>query len=91
VTVDVARRVVVHGQVQGVFFRDSCRAEARDTGVRGWVTNAPDGTVHAHFEGSPDGVARLVAWVHHGPRHADVEHVDVVDVPPEGMPGFEVR
>ncbi len=88
---DVARRVVVHGLVQGVFFRDSCRTEARDAGVRGWVTNAPDGTVRAHFEGAADAVDRLVAWVRHGPRHADVERVDVDDVPPEGMAGFEVR
>ena len=88
---DVARRVVVHGLVQGVFFRDSCRAEARDAGVRGWVTNASDGTVRAHFEGAAGAVDRLVAWVRHGPRHADVERVEVDDVPPEGMAGFEVR
>ena len=43
----VARHVVVHGRVQGVFFRDSCRREAQHAGVAGWVFNASDGTVHA--------------------------------------------
>jgi acylphosphatase len=91
VSADVAKRVVVHGLVQGVFFRDSCRGEARDAGVRGWVTNAADGTVQAHFEGPAPAVERLVAWVHHGPPHADVDRVEVEDVPPEELSRFEVR
>ena len=48
-----ARRVVVRGLVQGVFFRDTCRREAMGHDVVGWVSNEPDGTVHAHFEGPP--------------------------------------
>jgi acylphosphatase len=91
VSVDVARRVVVHGRVQGVFFRDSCRREARNVGVTGWVTNAADGTVQAHFEGASDAVDRLVAWARHGPPYAHVQRLDVEDVPPEGLTGFEVR
>jgi len=86
-----ACEVVVHGMVQGVFFRDSCRAEARAAGVAGWVTNAYDGTVHARFEGDSDAVDRLVAWAHRGPRHAIVDRVDVTWVLPEGLTGFEVR
>ena len=86
-----AREVVVHGMVQGVFFRDSCRSEARVAGVAGWVTNASDGTVQARFEGDPESVERMVAWARHGPRHADVERVDVREVEPEGLTGFEVR
>jgi acylphosphatase len=86
-----AREVVVRGMVQGVFFRDSCRSEARAAGVAGWVTNASDGTVHARFEGDPGAVERMVAWSRHGPRHADVERVDVREVEPEGLTGFEVR
>ena len=86
-----AREVVVHGMVQGVFFRDSCRSEARAAGVAGWVTNASDGTVRARFEGDREAVERMVAWSRHGPRHADVERVDVRDVEPQGLTGFEVR
>jgi acylphosphatase len=87
----VARRVTVHGQVQGVFFRDSTRRRAQAAGVAGWVANRPDGTVEAHFEGSPEDVEVLVAYARRGPRGADVAHVDVRDVPPEGLSGFEVR
>ena len=86
-----ARRVRVHGRVQGVFFRDSCRAEAEARGVAGWVTNEPDGSVSAHLEGDPESVAAVVTWCHEGPRHAQVERVDESEAPPEGLAGFEVR
>jgi acylphosphatase len=42
-------RVVVHGRVQGVFFRDTVRGEARSRGVAGCVRNRRDGSVEAVF------------------------------------------
>jgi acylphosphatase len=86
----ICRRVVVHGRVQGVFFRDSCRREARRAGVHGWVRNAPDGTVEALFEGPEEDVERMVEWVRHGPTYARVERVDVVEEQPSGHPGFVI-
>jgi acylphosphatase len=87
----VRRRVVVHGNVQGVFFRDSARRDAEARGVAGWITNRPDGAVEAVFEGDPDGVAALVEFCRHGPRGAHVESVDETSEEPEGLNGFEVR
>ncbi len=54
------KRVVAHGRVQGVFFRDSTRQRAEAAGVAGWVANRPDGTVEAVFEGDADAVESLV-------------------------------
>lgn len=89
---DVARsRVVVHGHVQGVFFRDSCRREAETRGVAGWITNRRDGAVEAVFEGDPDAVAALVEFCRRGPRSADVRAVDETSEEPEGLTGFDVR
>jgi acylphosphatase len=87
----VRRRVVVRGNVQGVFFRDSCRSEASSRGVAGWVTNRPDGAVEAVFEGEPDGVSAMVGWCAHGPRGADVASVDESSEEPEGLSGFQIR
>ena len=85
------RRVVVHGNVQGVFFRDSCRREASGRGVAGWVTNRSDGAVEAVFEGDADAVSAMVDWCSRGPRGADVESVEDTAEEPEGLSGFDVR
>jgi len=88
----VRKRVVVRGRVQGVFFRDTCREQARLVGVGGWVRNRGDGlSVEAVFEGPAEAVRRLVAWCHHGPPRAFVEAVDVTDESPEGDTTFRVR
>lgn len=87
----IRRRVVVSGDVQGVFFRDSCRREARARGVGGWVTNRSDGRVEAHFEGQQEQVDAMVAWCRSGPPYARVEAVDVEDEEPTGEEGFSIR
>lgn len=85
------RRVVVHGLVQGVFFRDTTRRLAQRHGVAGWVRNTSEGTVEAVFEGEPEAVERLVAFVREGPPGAVVERVEVVPEDDEGLSGFAVR
>jgi acylphosphatase len=84
-------RVIVHGRVQGVAFRAATAHEAKRAGVAGWVRNRPDGSVEAAFEGEPGAVDALLAWVQRGPRAARVDHVDRVDEPAVGDPGFEIR
>lgn len=86
----VARRVVVHGRVQGVFFRDTCRREAQRLGVAGHVRNEPDGTVRAEFEGAAPAVEAMIAWVATGPPHAVVERVDIEEIAAQGRSGFWV-
>ncbi len=87
----VARKVTVHGRVQGVFFRDSCIREAQRVGVTGWVRNEPDGSVAAHFEGPVDAVEHMVAWCHQGPPRARVDEVLATEARPTGAAGFAVR
>jgi acylphosphatase len=85
------RRVVAHGLVQGVFFRDTVRRLAQQQGVAGWVRNTFEGTVEAVFEGEPEAVERLVAFMHRGPSGAVVERAEVVSEDEEGLAGFVVR
>jgi acylphosphatase len=86
------RRVLVRGEVQGVFFRDSTRKEAESRGVAGWVRNRDDGSVEAVFEGPADAVDAMVEWCRSGPSRADVEDMDVsVEDDSDGLEGFEVR
>ena len=89
---EVATRVRVHGRVQGVFFRQSCRERAKAAGVRGWVTNSPDGTVEALFVGAPEAVDQMVDWCHSGPPSASVSRVSQHSADPGEAPaGFDVR
>jgi acylphosphatase len=87
----IRKRVVVAGDVQGVFFRDTCRRVAIEQGLAGWVRNLPDGTVEAVFEGAPDGVAQAVAWARRGPARAVVTGIADYDESPEGLRSFEIR
>jgi acylphosphatase len=87
----IRRRAVVHGNVQGVFFRDSARREAEKVGVAGWIANNSDGTVEAVFEGDDDQVEAMLGFCREGPGRADVERVEVSEEEPEGLDGFSVR
>jgi acylphosphatase len=87
----IRRRVIVRGRVQGVGFRYSVARAAQSRGVAGWVSNRPDGTVEAVFEGEPEAVDSLVRFCRDGPRSAAVDRVDVVDEEPEGFSRFAVR
>ena len=86
----IRRRVIVHGFVQGVFFRDTLRRRATAVGVSGWVRNNRDGTVEAVFEGEEDAVERLITVCREGPRGARVDRVDVTPEEPEGLACFQV-
>jgi len=87
----VRRRLIVHGRVQGVWFRGSTERQARALGVAGWVRNRPDGSVEAVFEGDAGAVARAVAYCRQGPPGARVDRVESFDETPENLPGFDVR
>jgi acylphosphatase len=87
----VRRRVLAHGSVQGVFFRDSVRREASRHSVSGWAKNCADGSVEAVFEGEPDAVDAMVEYVRKDPGHSSVRRVDVSEEEPEGLSGFETR
>ena len=86
----VRRRVIVHGRVQGVWFRGSTEARAAAAGVRGWVRNRRDGTVEAVLEGDAAAVAEVLEFCRRGPRHAEVSHLEVFEEVPEGLHGFRV-
>jgi len=74
---DLARlRLLVHGRVQGVFFRQAAAEEARSLGLRGWVKNLPDGDVEMVAEGPRRELKILAAWANQGPRMARVAGVE---------------
>ena len=74
---DLARlRMLVHGRVQGVFFRHAAADEARSLGLRGWVKNLVSGDVEMVAEGPRRELKILAAWAHQGPHLARVTEVE---------------
>jgi acylphosphatase len=81
--------LVIHGQVQGVFFRNSMRREALNLRIFGWVRNRADGTVEALIQGNPAAVDALTDWAHHGPPQARVTRV-VIEPADGNYSNFEI-
>ncbi len=69
-------KIIVHGMVQGVFYRASTQKTALGLGVKGWVKNMPDRTVHALLQGEHDILSQMITWCKKGPPASQVDHVE---------------
>jgi acylphosphatase len=87
----VRRRVVAHGQVQGVFFRAALKERAEQYGVAGWARNRADGSMEACFEGPQGAVEAMVSFCADGPEKARVTRLDEIEEDSQGIRGFRVR
>ena len=88
----VARRYVVSGRVQGVGFRAFTETQAAVEGLHGWVRNLQDGRVEILFEGDAEALARAEAKLRRGPAGARIADVFVEEMAPSGRPTvFAVR
>ncbi|MBP1748706.1 MAG: Acylphosphate phosphohydrolase [Deltaproteobacteria bacterium] len=84
--------IIVHGIVQGVYFRYRTQQEATGLDLTGWVKNLPDGSVEIMCEGEKEAVETLVRWSRTGPSGAFVERADVsFEKYTGGFPTFEIR
>jgi acylphosphatase len=82
--------LVIHGRVQGVWFRESMRLRAEQLGITGWVRNRADGTVEAVVQGEDDAVSAMLDWARVGPPQASVTRLDVAATSGEFL-SFEKR
>lgn len=73
-------RFVVHGLVQGVNFRAMAAREASVRRITGRVWNRDDGAVELIAEGEASALDDLARWLRQGPRLAEVESVERVEV-----------
>ena len=84
-------KIKVRGRVQGVWFRKYTREAALTFGLRGFVENAPDGSVYLEAEGSPEELKRLLDWLQDGSPLSRVEEVSYEEGPLAGFSSFEIR
>ena len=75
-----AFHLLIHGRVQGVWFRASAQEMAQKLKLKGWVRNTPDGAVEVHIQGEDSSIDKMVAWCNQGPPGAHVDHIDISEV-----------
>jgi acylphosphatase len=87
----VARHLMIHGRVQGVWYRAWTVETARELGLVGWVRNRMDGSVEALVQGEAALVERFVTLAHEGPPAAQVMRIEATEATVESLGGFEKR
>jgi acylphosphatase len=85
------RRLVIHGRVQGVFYRGWSEGQARALGLDGWIRNRRDGTVEMLVSGAETAVVEMIARCREGPGAARVERIEVEESEEKPLQGFETR
>jgi Raf kinase inhibitor-like YbhB/YbcL family protein len=82
-------RVVVHGNVQNVYYGQYASMAAVDIGVTGWVKNLDDGTVEVVAQGTYMQLCQMIRWCHTGSPRSAVSNVEVDWQEPEaGLEAF---
>lgn len=87
----IARRIIVRGKVQGVFYRNWTMLTARSLRLRGWVRNRSSGEVEILAIGPQEDVENLERQCREGPPGAKVEEVTFEKAKVEPLSTFEKR
>ena len=89
---DVHATITVQGLVQGVGYRWFVNRHSVELGLKGFVKNNYDGTVHVEVEGDRSLVEELINQLKIGPRSAHVKDVYVEWSEPKNLLlGFSIK
>ncbi len=89
--------VIISGSVQGVGFRQFIKYNAKKLNITGWVKNlpassadGPDRNVEAVFAGDQADIKIMIEFSRKGPFLAEVEKVEVDEIPDQDFDSFEI-
>lgn len=88
---NVCRRCIVSGKVQGVFFRAATCQKASELGIKGWVRNVTNGDVEVFACGDSAKLDDFTQWLWQGPEQADVKDVSVRQAEATNYGDFTIR
>ena len=86
-----AKKAIVSGRVQGVFFRATTKDRALKINLKGYAKNLDDGTVEVLAIGEESSVDWLMEWLWTGSRASKVSNVvtsKVTDIDANQYSGF---
>jgi acylphosphatase len=87
-----ARRIVVHGMVQGVGFRYFVQRLGKRLGLAGDVRNLPDAAVEIVVEGNAGPMDEFMREVKRGPSMAYVDRLEIHEIAAGGRsPTFTIE
>tara|TARA_A100001011_G_scaffold292702_1_gene304452 strand:- start:320 stop:595 length:276 start_codon:yes stop_codon:yes gene_type:complete len=70
-------RVMISGDVQGVFFRISTQDKARELELTGWVKNIFNNAVEILAEGDREKLSLFTGWLQLGPPNATIDKISI--------------
>jgi len=82
--------ITVKGHVQRVFYRGATKAVADQLGVKGVVSNEPNGDVFIEAEADVMTLDLFLDWCKEGPEHANVISVESHEGELKNYRNFEV-
>ena len=84
--------LIIHGKVQGVFFRDYVKKTADSLDLKGFVKNNSDGTVEVVAEGSEEKLKKLLDQCRQGSSSSKVDKTeDSWEEASASFDSFEIR
>ncbi|MBW6432107.1 acylphosphatase [Patescibacteria group bacterium] len=87
-----AYRLIISGDVQGVFYRHNAKKAADQLKITGWIKNKQDGTVVALIQGEEETTKKFIIWSNEGSPMSTVEDVEVESIEPDqNLTGFEIK
>lgn len=85
-----ARRFLIEGRVQGVWFRAATREQAQRLALSGFARNLPDGRVEVVAQGEAGALDDLQDWLRQGPPLARVDALQAEDCESCDLQGFTI-
>ena len=85
-----ATHIIVHGRVQGVWFRAGTKERADELGLFGWVKNKSEGTVEIHAEGEKLQLEDFILWCRKGTPAANVTSLNLNPTSLQNLRSFEI-
>jgi len=82
--------VIVKGKVQGVYYRQSTREQARILQITGTVKNLPDDTVEIIATGAEEQLGQFTTWCRQGPSRAVVTDLIITPLSLQSFNDFSI-
>lgn len=83
--------IIIHGRVQGVFFRKYTVDAAKKFEVNGFVKNTTDGKVYIEATGTEEAINKFIKWCHVGSPLSKVVEVVVTQMALINFNSFTIR